>query len=189
MSQRSTPARTPSSRWYLLVAALVVVGIALGALLAWRAVSEFPFVTAETRANQPIEASIEEEGLTIFADTERASLECEVSDASGATVPMRGLSASETITVGSRSWHVILRSSEPTPPGDYSVLCTSEDSSVIYGVGAWSSVFGFVGLVLGAVAALGVGLFGGFLLWLVIFLLRRRTPPGQAAPPGYPPAQ
>ncbi|MBD8507104.1 hypothetical protein HT102_11450 [Hoyosella sp. G463] len=182
MSQRSTHPRSPSSRWYLLVAVLVVVGLAVGALLAWAAAGAFPSVTAEARANQPLEVSIEDEGLTIFADTDRASLDCEVSDTRGATVPMRGLSTTETISVGARTWHVVLRSSEPVRPGEYSVLCTSEDSSVIYGVGPRATVFGFVGLVLGAVAALGIGVVGGFLLWLVIFLLRRRVPPGHRAP-------
>ncbi|WP_149360183.1 hypothetical protein [Lolliginicoccus suaedae] len=185
---RSPSRRNPSARWYLLVVALAVIGITIGAVLAWRAVAAFPSVVAEARANQQLEVSLDDEGLAIFADSGSARLDCSATDAQGASVPLERLTASETITVGSRTWHVVLRSPEPTPPGTYTVLCASEDTSTVYGVGPRASVFGFVGLVLGAVAALGVGIFGGFLLWLVIFLLRRRTPPGQVAAPGYPPA-
>lgn len=163
----------PSRWWYAVAALIAVAGFVLAGFLLVKAVDDFPEPVAHGPVGTPLTAAVDQEGLTVFVDDPAFSVVCEATGPSGAPVPLRASSVNESITTGSATWYVALRSEEPSPPGRHTVLCESEDGSLVYAVGPRATVVGFVGALFGAFGAAGGGFVVGCLVAIVVFLLRR----------------
>lgn len=163
----------PSRWWYAVAAVLVVAGFAVSGFLFVKAVDDFPEPVAQGRVGTPLQATLHKEGLTVFTADRAAALACSASGPGGA-VPLRPVNINETVSTGAGTWYVALRSTDPTPPGDYTVSCTSEQQSLVYAVGPRATVVGFVGTLFAALGAAGGGFVLGSLVGIVT-LLRRRS--------------
>jgi hypothetical protein len=162
----------PSRAWTVAAVALLAVGLVLTGFFAWKAFVNRP------ASPQPVEAGpvrLDREGLTIYSSQPVLRPPCEVKDSTGADIPLEAPSGSETITVNSGTWYVVLRSAEPVPAGEYSVSCSDDETNATYAAGPRFSVLGFAFALLGAIGSFVVfGLLGTVIL-VVVGVKRRRT--------------
>lgn len=183
------PAPKKTLTW--LAIACFVIGTVLGGFFVWQIVKNVP------SSPQPIgngAVHLEKEGLTVYASQPVLSPPCEAKDASGADVPLKPPSGSESITINDETWYAVSRSARLVPPGDYVVSCTDDETNATYAVGPNMSVAGMVGSIFGAVLSFLVFfILGAVLLGVGAVKRRRANRPGNTFPtnpgggPGYPP--
>lgn len=182
----------PSRLWYAVAALIAVAGFVVAGFLLVKATSEFPVPKAEGRVGTELTVDLDQEGLTIFVSQRGYQVYCAVTDAAGNNVATQAPGLTETIGVGGRQWYVAERSLQPTPPGRYQVSCDSEQTSLLYAVGARTTVVGFVGTLFGAFGAAGLGFLVGSVIAIIVFFRRRAArrrlqPPFGQHPPYYGP--
>jgi hypothetical protein len=173
----------PSRTWTWVGVGLLVLAVVLTGFFVWKVVETLP------RTPQPVEAGsvhLDQEGLTIYSSQPVLPPACVAKDSTGADVPLKRPSASETITINSKTWYVITRSAEPVPAGNYSVSCTDGETNATYAVGPRSSVVSFVGAIFGAIGSFVILGIAGVLVLVISGLKRRRAnrPPGNTFPGG-----
>jgi hypothetical protein len=130
---------------------------------------------------------LDQDGLTVYSSQPVLPPACEAKDSTGADVPLKRPSGSETITINSKTWYVVSRSAEPVPAGDYSVSCADRETNATYAVGPRSSVLGFVAAIFGAIGSLVILGIAGVLVLVISGLKRRRAnhrPPSNTFPGG-----
>jgi hypothetical protein len=180
--QPSKPAG-PSKTWTWIGVGLLVLAVVLTGFFVWKVVETVP------RTPQSIGVGmfhLDQEGLTIYSPHPIMPPACLASDSTGANVPLKRPSGSETITINSKTWYVVSRSVEPVPAGDYLVTCFGSDRNVTYAVGQRSSVLSFVGAIFGAIASFVILGIAGVLILVISGLKRRRAnhPPSNTFPGG-----
>jgi hypothetical protein len=169
--------------WTWVGVGLLVLAVVLTGFFIWKVVETLP------RTPQPIGAGsvhLDQEGLTIYSSQPVLPPACEATDSTGADVPLKRPSGSETITINSKNWYVVSRSAEPVPAGDYSVSCTDRETNATYAVGPRSSVLGFVGAIFGAIGSFVILGIAGVLVLVISGLKRHRAnrPPSNTFPGG-----
>lgn len=170
------PAPGPSRAWTVVAVGLLAMGLVLTGFFLWKAIDNRPGTPKPITAG-PVR--LDREGLTVYASQPMLQASCQATDSNGTAIPLSRPLGSETITINSKSWYVVLRSVEPVPSGQYSVSCASA-SAATFGVGPRSSVLGFVGAIFGAIGSfLFFGLAG--VLILVIAGVKRRRAKATAA--------
>lgn len=185
-------ARAPRRTLTWLAIASFVIGLVLAGFFVWRIVETAP--RSPERIGTSGTVRLDKDGLTIYSSEPVLRPPCEVKDASGADVPLKSPTGSETITINDNTWYVIARSVETVPPGEYVVSCADEDTGTSYGVGPRMSILGFVGSIFGLIGSLLVFIGLGVVLLVVGALKRRKANrPGNTFPggpgeqyPGYP---
>jgi len=167
--------------------ACFVIGAVLTGFFVWRIVATVP------RSPQPIASGavhLDKDGLTIYSSVPVPAPPCEAKDSSGADVPLKSPSGSETITINGDSWYVVARSVDTVPAGDYSVSCSDDESPATYAAGPRMSVGAFVLSIFGAIGSFLVFfVLGAVLLTIGIVRNRRRNRPAgtfPTQPPGAP---
>jgi hypothetical protein len=179
------PQRSRTLTWIAI--ACFVVGLAVSGFFVSRIVKNVPETPTSVESG-PVQ--LEKEGLTVYASQPVLTPPCEAKDASGADIPLERPSASETITLNSRTYYVVARSVNPVPPQSVSVSCTDGDTNATYFAGPRMSVVSFVLSILGAVFAFLIFVIAGVILLVVDTTKRRRanrpanTFPGSGNPPG-----
>ncbi|TDO51297.1 hypothetical protein EV643_10334 [Kribbella sp. VKM Ac-2527] len=179
------PQRSRTLTWIAI--ACFVVGLAVSGFFVSRIVKNVPETPTAVESG-PVQ--LEKEGLTVYASQPVLTPPCEAKDASGSDIPLKQPSASETITLNSRTYYVVARSVNPVPPQSVSVSCTDGDTNATYYVGPRMSVVAFVLSILGAVFAFIIFVIAGVILLVVDTTKRRRsnrpgnTFPGSGNPPG-----
>jgi hypothetical protein len=192
---------TPPRRTFLWLAiGSFVIGLILAGLFAWRVVQTAP------KAPVPIGDStvhVDKEGLTVYSSTPVLSPACEAKDSNGSDVPLRPISGSETITINSETWYVVVRTVNPVPAGDYVISCTDNETGTTYAVGPRTAAAGFVVSILGLIGSVLIFFGVGLVLLIVAAVTRRRArhastsaphpptadPPYQPGPPYQPDPQ
>ncbi|TCM37868.1 hypothetical protein [Kribbella sp. VKM Ac-2568] len=179
--QPAAPAPRRTLTW--LAIASFVIGLVLAGFFVWRIVETAP--RSPERIGTSGTVRLEEDGLTIYSSEPVLRPPCEVKDSSGADVPLKSPTGSETITINDNTWYVIARSVETVPPGEYVVSCADEDTGTSYGVGPRMSILGFVGSIFGVIGSLLVFIGLGVVLLVVGALKRRKANrPGNTFPGG-----
>ena len=197
----------PSRGWYVLVAVVLVLGLAGGGTLITLGVTSLPAPTATVPSSgEPEPVQFDEPGLTIFIDRTGVGGRCRVLDENDERIALAPVKGSESIDVNGHHWYVVLRTPGEVPAGTYRVSCRSEASHARFAVGPHQSVLGSLGTLFAGLGSAFVGVLVAFVVWLVTFLRRRsarrhaqraspsgRSPqyPGGPAPPGWqsPPGQ
>ncbi|WP_329484644.1 hypothetical protein OG555_21115 [Kribbella sp. NBC_01484] len=181
------PGQPPAAKKTLIWIAIAcfVIGVVLTGFFVWRIVVTAP------RSPQPIESGVihlKKDGLTIYASVPVPTPPCKAQDSSGADVPLKPPTGSETITINGDSWYVVARSVDPVPAGDYSISCTDDQTSATYAAGPGMSVGKFVLSIFGAIGSFLVFfILGGVLLTIGLVKNRRRNRPGGTFPMQPPP--
>jgi hypothetical protein len=181
--QRQLKPGSPSRTWTWVGVGLLVLAVVLSGFFVWKVVETLP------RTPQPVGAGsvhLDQEGLTIYSSQPVLPPACQANDSTGADVPMERPGASETITINSKTWYVVLRSAEPVPAGDYTVSCTDRETNATYAVGPRSSVLGFVGAIFSAIGSFVILGSAGVLILVISAVKRRRAnrPLGNTFPGG-----
>ncbi len=178
-----------------IAVACFVVGLAVSGFFVSRIVQNVPETPVAVESG-PIQ--LEKEGLTVYASQPVLTPPCEAKDASGADILLDQPSASETITLNSRTYYVVAHSVSPVPPQSVTVSCTDGESNATYYAGPRMSVVSFVLSILGAIFAFVFFVIAGVVLLIVDATKRRRSkrpgntfpgnqPPQYPSGPGYPP--
>jgi hypothetical protein len=173
----------PSQTWTWIGVGLLVLAVVLTGFFVWKVVETLP------RTPLPVGAGpvhLDQDGLTFYSSQPVLPPACEATDSTGADVPLKRPSGSETITINSKTWYVVSRSAEPVPAGDYSVSCTDRETNATYAVGPRSSVLAFVGAIFGAIGSFVILGIAGVLVLVISGLKRRRAnrPPSNTFPGG-----
>jgi hypothetical protein len=174
----------PSQTWTWVGVGLLVLAVVLTGFFVWKVVETVP------RTPQSIEGGavhIDQEGLTIYSSQPVLPPACKAfASTTGADVPLKRPSGSETITINSKTWYVVWRSAEPVPAGDYVATCSGQDTNATYAIGPRSSVLGFVGAIFGAIGSFVILGIAGVLVLVISGLKRRRAnrPPSNTFPGG-----
>lgn len=166
----------PSKALYAVAVGVFVLALTGAALIGANAINAFPGPVAELSSSEQRDVTLDDEGLTIFVDRTPASARCRVTDGSGATIELASTKATETVTASGTEWHVLRRSTRPLPPGTYTVTCAATDGTpdtTRFGVGPHASVFGAVGMILGAFGLALLGSLIAVIIGLVTFFRRR----------------
>jgi hypothetical protein len=174
----------PSQTWTWVGVGVLVLAVVLTGFFVWKVVETVP------RTPQSIEAGavhLDQDGLTIYSSLPVLPPACKAHVSTGADVPLKRPSGSETITINSKTWYVVWRSAEPVPAGDYVASCFGPDTNATYAIGPRSSVLGFVGAIFGAIGSFVILGIAGVLILVISGLKRRRGnhPPGNTFPGGY----
>ncbi|MPZ01046.1 MAG: hypothetical protein GEU97_24395 [Actinophytocola sp.] len=191
----------PSKALYAVAVGVFVLSLVGAALIGANAINAFPGPVAELSSGEQRDVTLDDEGLTIFVDRTPADARCQATDDSGAPVELGPTKGSETVNTSGTEWHVLLRSTQPVPPGTYTVTCAAADGApdtTRFGVGARASVFGAVAMIFGAFGLALLGSLVAVIIGLVTFFRRRSAlrkrqqqsygtnPPYSTYPP-YPP--
>lgn len=185
--QPAAPAPRRTLTW--LAIASFVIGLVLAGFFVWRIVETAPRTPERIDTSGTVQ--LDKDGLTIYASQPVLRPPCQVKDSSGADVPLKSPTGSETITINDNTWYVIARSVQTVPPGEYVVSCADDETGAAYSVGPRMSILGFVGSIFGLIGSLLVFIGLGVVLLVVGALKRRKAnPPGNTfpgRPGGYPP--
>ncbi|GAA5111268.1 hypothetical protein [Haloechinothrix salitolerans] len=185
----------PSKALYAVAVGVFVLALAGGALIGFNAINAFPGPVAELSSGEQRDVTLDDEGLTIFIDRTPASARCQATDNTGAPVELGPTKGTETVTASGAEWRVLLRSTNPVPPGTYTVTCVATEATAEtawFGVGPHASVFGAVAMIFGAFGLAMLGSLVAVIIGLVTFFrrrsaLRKRQQQPYGAYPPYPP--
>lgn len=123
-ARRPHPLR-PSALWYLAGLPPLTFGIAASVLIGGMAgVAPEPVATFHTCERAEVELA--EEGLTVLLGKgwkAGVSVRCSVHDADGEPVPLTYGITSQEVTSQGTKWHPAYETSDPQPPGRYTVGC------------------------------------------------------------------
>ncbi len=177
MPQGATPPDVkPSKALYGIAVGVFVLSLVGAALIGANAINAFPGPVAELSSGEPRDVTLDDEGVTIFVDRISTSARCQATDDSGAAVTLGSTKGTETVTASGTEWHVLLRSTQPVPPGTYTVTCVAAEGApetTRFGVGPRASVFGAVAMIFGAFGLALLGSLIAVIIGLVTFFRRR----------------
>lgn len=165
----------PSNVWYLAALLSLIVGIA-GAIVVSRMAEIAPEPVETFRAGGRAEVVLADEGLSILLGrgwTVGVSVRCTVLDADGERVPLTYGPSWMEVTYRGSDWSLVYETSDPQPPGRYTVACGAEGEDVEVAVAPISPPGAFFDTLL------YVSLLAGFAvsvtMTVVVFILRRRS--------------
>ncbi|TDC74544.1 hypothetical protein [Actinomadura sp. 7K507] len=128
---RPAPAR-PSALWYLTGVQPLVIGIAASIVIGgMTGIAPEPVETFRT--GERAEVELAEEGLTVLLGkgwTAGVSVRCSIHDADGEPVPLTYGTTQQEVTSRGTEWHPAYETSDPQPPGRYTVLCDAGGNGV-----------------------------------------------------------
>lgn len=170
-----TPAKRPSSRWYVVAAVLATVAVTIGVVLAvWivRAVTGYDITTFEAGQEQTVKLGDHDEAIWVAPDGAVAS--CSSVDEQGQ--PSFGRrTATMTISDGAHSWTRV--GIVEGPPGSrHTVTCQGDPGFQVFGHAPNPQIakYVIVGVSGGLIA--GLSALAAFVIVLVVAIRRNRRP-------------
>lgn len=167
----------PSALWYLAGLLPLAIGIAASVAIGMMAgVAPEPVETFRT--GERVDVDLAEEGLTVlFGKGWKAgvSVRCSVHDADGERVPLTYGNTTQEVTFQGTEWYPAYETSDPQPPGRYTVLCDAGGNDVEVAVapsrergqGRLFDMLQYVTLLAGLAVSMVVT--------MLIFVLRQRS--------------
>jgi len=152
--------------------AIAVLGL-VGAWFLGERLPDPPAPVAEFGSGTSEIVRLEEEGLTILREYTVSGARCAVQDSAGQEVDLTLTGGGLEVTAGGTTWAAVYETSQPVPPGTYTVACESYGGTDRFAVAPYNqfqgSVDAFVYSTLGAAVAVSL------VVTAVVFVRRRRS--------------
>lgn len=167
----------PAAIWYLVGLLPLILGITAAVTIS-RMSDPVPAPVVTFPAGERVEVELAEEGLTILLGpgwTAGVSVRCAVFDVVGESVPLTYGFTPDEVSYQDVSWHPAYETSDPQPPGRYTVECDASGDEIEVAVAPirkHSQETLFSTLV--SVSWLA-GLAGSVIATVIVFVLRRRS--------------
>jgi hypothetical protein len=165
----------PSAGWYLAALLPLILAITAAVVIS-RMSGKAPEPVETFRAGEQTEVVLAEEGLSILLGrgwTVGVSVRCTVLDAGGQRVPLTYGASRREVTYQGSNWSLVYETSDPQPPGRYTVACDAEGEEVEVAVAPISPPGAFFDTLL------YVSLLAGFtvsvITTVIVVVLRRRS--------------